>query len=153
MSAGTRSESASTSACQEAIPAASVAGVLPISQQSTFVRSSLAYHDYEGMALRDEEKSRLQTDLGHAPFLVLRYHGLPTAGPSIPDAFLGMYTLESTCQIQLAAQSGGELTTVAPAILHTVAEAGRAQTEGMGGAFAWPALIRKLDRMDSSYRS
>jgi hypothetical protein len=64
-----------------------------------------------------------------------------------------MYILETTCQIQLAAQGGGELTTVAPAILDTVAEASRTQTEGMGGAFVWPALLRKLDRLDRSYCS
>jgi ribulose-5-phosphate 4-epimerase/fuculose-1-phosphate aldolase len=129
------------------------AGVLPISQQSTFVLSSLAYHDYEGVALRDEEKPRLQTDLGHAHFLVLRNHGLLTVGASIADAFLAMYILETTCQIQLAAQTGGQLNTIAPAILDTVAEASRTQTEGMGGAFVWPALLRKLDRINSTYRS
>ena len=53
-------------------------GVLPISQQSTFVLASLAYHDYEGVALRDEEKPRLQADLGDKTFLMLRNHGLLT---------------------------------------------------------------------------
>src|SRR5476649_460882 len=96
-------------------------GVLPISQQSTFVLSSLGYHDYEGVALRDDEKPRLQTDLGSANFLMLRNHGLLTVGKSIPDAFLSMYLFESTCQIQLSAQAGGELTTVDPQILEGVA--------------------------------
>lgn len=128
-------------------------GVLPISQQSTFVLASLAYHDYEGVALRDEEKSRLQADLANANFLMLRNHGLLTVGPSIADAFLSMYVFESTCQIQLAAQAGGALTTINPMILEGVAEASRTQTEGMGGAFVWPALLRKLDRIDSSYRA
>ncbi len=129
------------------------AGVLPISQQSTFVLASLAYHDYEGVALRDEEKPRLQADLGRAHFLMLRNHGLLTVGPSIADAFLAMYIFETTCQIQLAAQAGGELTTIAPRIIDGVAEASRVQTDGMGGAFVWPALLRKLDRLDSSYRT
>ncbi|QOL48496.1 class II aldolase/adducin family protein [Massilia litorea] len=127
-------------------------GVLPISQQSMFVLASLAYHDYEGVALHDAEKPRLQDDLGMANFLMLRNHGLLTVGASIPDAFLSMYTFESTCQIQLAAQSGGaELGMIAPEILGSAAEALRAQTSGMGGAFAWPALLRKLDRVDDSY--
>ena len=129
------------------------AGVLPISQQSTFVLASLAYHDYEGVALRDEEKPRLQADLGKASFLMLRNHGLLTVGSSIADAFLGMYIFETTCQIQIAAQAGGELTTVDPRILDGVAESMRKQTEGSGGAFVWPALLRKLDRKDSGYRS
>ena len=69
-------------------------GVLPISQQSTFVLASLAYHDYEGVAIRDDEKTRLQKDLGDANFLMLRNHGLLTVGKTIADAFLGMYTFE-----------------------------------------------------------
>ncbi|MEP6881594.1 MAG: class II aldolase/adducin family protein, partial [Dokdonella sp.] len=101
------------------------AGVLPISQQSTFVLASLSYHDYEGVALRDDEKPRLQADLGKSHFLVLRNHGLLTVGASIADAFLSMYIFETTCQIQIAAQAGGELTTVDPRILDGVAESMR----------------------------
>ena len=129
-------------------------GVLPISQQSTFVLGSLAYHEYEGVALRDEEKPRLQADLGNANFLMLRNHGLLTVGKTIADAFLAMYTFESTCQIQIAAQAGGgELTQVNPLIVKGVADAMRVQTGGLGGAFAWPALIRKADRLDPSYKT
>ena len=128
-------------------------GVLPISQQSTFVLASLAYHDYEGVAFRDEEKPRLQDDLGHANFLMLRNHGLLTCGASIPDAFLAMYMFESACQIQLAAQAGGELIQVHPQIVAGVAESMKVQTSGLGGAFAWPALIRKLDKVDGGYRT
>ena len=129
------------------------AGVLPISQQSTFVLASLAYHDYEGVAFRPDEKPRLQADLGAANFLMLRNHGLLTCGASIADAFLNMYVFESTCQIQLAAQAGGELISVDPRIVAGVAEAMRVQTGGMGGAFAWPALLRKAEKLDPGYRS
>ena len=128
-------------------------GVLPISQQSTFVLASLAYHDYEGVAFRSDEKPRLQADLGSANFLMLRNHGLLTCGASIADAFLNMYVFESTCQIQLAAQAGGELILVDPRIVAGVAEAMRVQTGGMGGAFAWPALLRKVEKLDPGYRS
>ncbi len=128
-------------------------GILPISQQSTFVLGSLAYHDYEGVAFREDEKPRLQADLGHANFLVLRNHGLLVAGKTIADAFLSMYTFESTCQIQIAAQAGGELVQVDPRIVKGVAESMRVQTGGLGGAFVWPALMRKLDREDASYQS
>ena len=127
-------------------------GILPISQQSTFVLASLAYHGYEGVAFRDEEKPRLQADLGQANFLVLRNHGLLVAGANIADAFLQMYTFENTCRIQLDAQAGGELVPVDPRIVSGVAEALRVQTGGLGGAFVWPSLIRKLDRIDTSYR-
>lgn len=131
------------------------AGVLPISQQSTFVLGSIAYHDYEGVAFRDDEKPRLVADLGSANYLVLRNHGLLTTGKSIADAFLHMYVFESTCQIQIAAQAGAQgadhLTQVNPAIVKGVAESMRVQTGGLGGAFVWPSLIRKLDRLGSDH--
>ena len=129
------------------------AGVLPISQQSTFVLASLAYHDYEGVAFRDDEKPRLQADLGDATYLMLRNHGLLTVGKTIADAFLSMYVFETTCQIQVTAQAGGELTPVDPRIIAGVAESMRVQSAGMGGLFAWPSLLRKLDRSDGSYKT
>jgi ribulose-5-phosphate 4-epimerase/fuculose-1-phosphate aldolase len=128
-------------------------GVLPISQQSTFVLASLAYHDYEGVALRDDEKSRLQADLGTANFLMLRNHGLLTAGRTIPDAFLAMYLFESTCRIQVDAQAGGEVIHVNPSILQGMAEVMRTATAGLGAGLAWPALLRKVERMDPGYRT
>ena len=131
---------------------AQACGVLPISQQSTFVLASLGYHSYEGVALHDAEKPRLQADLGTAKHLMLRNHGLLVVGSSIAEAFLLMYNFESTCQIQIAAQAGGSLTQVDPRIIDGVGHAMRAQTDGLGGAFAWPAMLRKLDRTDSSYR-
>ncbi|MDB5891508.1 MAG: class aldolase/adducin family protein [Polaromonas sp.] len=127
-------------------------GVLPISQQSTFVLASLAYHAYEGVAFKEEEKPRLQAHLGRANFLMLRNHGLLVAGKTIADAFLSMYTFENTCRIQIDAQAGGDLTEVNPQIIQGVSEAMRVQTGGMGGAFVWPSLIRKLDKLDASYR-
>jgi len=128
-------------------------GVLPISQQSTFVLASLAYHDYEGVAFRDDEKPRLQADMGEANFLMLRNHGLLTCGKTIADAFLSMYTFENTCQIQIAAQAGGgELTHVDPRIIDGVGQAMKVQSGGLGGMFVWPSLIRKLDRIDDSYK-
>ena len=133
--------------------AAQKCGVLPISQQSIFVLASLAYHDYEGVAFRADEKPRLQADLGGKTFLCLRNHGLLTVGPSVADAFLAMYTFENTCQIQIAAQAGGDLVPVPQAIVDGAAEAMRVQTGGMGGAFVWPALIRKLERVDAGYRT
>jgi ribulose-5-phosphate 4-epimerase/fuculose-1-phosphate aldolase len=132
---------------------AQAAGVLPISQQSTFVLGSLAYHGYQGVAFRPEEKPSLQADLGSANYLMLRNHGLLTVGKTIADAFLHMYVFESTCQIQISAQAGGPLTQVEPSIVQGVAQAMKVQTGGLGGAFVWPALIRKLERSDVSYKT
>jgi ribulose-5-phosphate 4-epimerase/fuculose-1-phosphate aldolase len=131
--------------------------VLPISQQSTFVLASLAYHAYEGVAIRDEEKARLQADLGHANYLMLRNHGLLTLGKTIADAFLSMYTFENACRIQVDALAGNMtangLTNVDPDILSGVAHAMKVQTDGLGGTFVWPALLRKLEREHSDHAS
>lgn len=126
-------------------------GILPISQQSTYVLSSLAYHDYEGVAVREDEQPRLQQDLGEATFLVLRNHGLLTVGKTVADAFLSMYALETTCQIQLAAQSGGsELIHIESKIVSSITEA--VKTQGVNGSIVWQALLRKLDRIDPRYK-
>lgn len=128
-------------------------GVLPISQQSIFVLSSLGYHDYEGVALRDDEKPRLVRDLGSNNFFMLRNHGLLTVGQSVADAFMAMYTFESVCMIQVRAQSGGgRLTMIDPAIIATSAQQAQQVTKGMGsGALNWPGLLRRLDRHSPGY--
>ena len=128
-------------------------GVLPISQQSIFVLGSLGVHAYEGVALNDGEKPRLQTDLGRNNYLLLQNHGLLTVGKTIADAFLHMYTFENTCRIQIDAQAGGELTRVNPKILEGVADVMRVATAGQGAGIAWPALLRKAERADPSYKT
>ena len=130
------------------------AGVLPLSQQSTFVLSSLAYHDYEGVALNADEKPRLVRDLGDKSFFMLRNHGVLTVGPTVADAFLLMYLFEAACMIQVRAQAGGgELTAIEPKVLEGSAMMAKMVTRGAGGALAWPGLLRKLDRVDGSFRS
>ncbi|WKB52937.1 class II aldolase/adducin family protein [Eleftheria terrae] len=129
-------------------------GVLPLSQQSIFVLSSLGYHDYEGVALREDEKPRLVRDLGEHTYLMLRNHGLLTVGATVADAFLAMYLFETVCTIQLRAQSGGgELVPVDAALIQGAARQAREVTRGQGaGALAWPGLLRRLDRLDPGYR-
>lgn len=122
-------------------------GVLPISQQSIFVLSSLGYHDYEGVAVRDDEKPRLARDLGANRYLMLRNHGLLTVGRSVADAWQNMYLFETVCTIQVRAQAGGgELIAIDPSIVATAAEQARLATKGMGASLAWPGLLRRLDR-------
>ena len=129
-------------------------GVLPVSQQSMFVLAGLAYHDYEGVALNDEEKPRLVADLGSKTFLMLRNHGLLTVGPTVADAFLAMYIFEAACTIQIRAQSGGkELLQIPMAVLAGAQAQAKSATRSMGGALAWPGLLRMLDRIDTSYQT
>lgn len=127
-------------------------GLLPISQQSTIILASLGYHDYEGIALRDDEKPRLVKDLGDNNFLMLRNHGLLTVGGSPADAFLAMYLFEAACMIQVRAQAGGgELIQVHPDIVAGVKSMVQLVLRGMGSALAWPGLLRKLDRRNPGY--
>jgi len=127
-------------------------GVLPLSQQSIFVLSSLGYHDYEGVALRDDEKPRLVNDLGTNNFLMLRNHGLLTVGGSVADAFISMYLFETVCTIQVRAQAGGgELVQVDPRIIAGAQAQAAAVTKGLGAGLTWPGLLRRLDRRSPGY--
>src|ERR1043166_5518021 len=128
-------------------------GLLPLSQQAMFALSSLAYHDYEGLALDEDEKPRLLSDFGAKNFLILRNHGLLTVGRTAAEAFLRMFLLERACQIQILAQSGGgELSPIPKEIISKVPFQLDAVTMGQGAALTWPGLLHKLDRSDPSYR-
>lgn len=129
-------------------------GVLPLSQQSIFVLASLAYHDYEGAALREDEKARPQRDLGNNDHLMLRNHGLLTVGRRIADAFLAMYMFEAVCAIQVRAMAGGvPLVHIDPRVISTARQQIAQVTRGLGGALSWPGLLRRLDRVLPGYDS
>jgi len=129
-------------------------GVLPLSQHSIFVLASLGYHGYEGVALRDDERPRIVADLGDKTHLMLRNHGLLTVGATVADAFIAMYFLEAACTIQVRAQAGGgALIPIDTRIIDGARQQAKEVTRGVGaGALTWPALLRKLDRIDPSYR-
>lgn len=127
-------------------------GVLPLSQHSIFVLSSLAYHDYEGVALEADEKPRLVHDLGDKRFLMLRNHGLLTVGSSVAEAFVAMYFFETSCMMQIRAMAGG---TPLRHINKTIVEGAQRQmeavTRGAGFSLPWPALLRRLDSVSVGY--
>ena len=128
-------------------------GLLPISQQASIILASLAYHDYEGIAMNPEEKGRLQQHLGDARHLMLRNHGLLTVGITVADAFLSMFTFQRACEIQVLAQGhGAELVRIPQSVLDTVPAYTQAVMRGAGAALVWPALLRRLDRLDPSFR-
>lgn len=127
-------------------------GLLPLSQQASLVLTSLAYHDYEGLAVYDDERERLRRDLGNADHLMLRNHGLLTVGRSVPEAFMNMYFFETACQIQIGAQSGGApLNLISPTVLEGVCEAVAQMGESTPAFRAWPGLLRRLDRLNPGY--
>ena len=129
------------------------AGLLPLSQQSLFPLSSLAYHDYEGVALNPDEKARLVADLGDKHSMILRNHGLLTCAATVADAFLYMYILQKACEVQVRAQAGGELIPIAQPIVDGIRKAAKEVMRQSGGMIAWPGILRKLDRTDPSWRS
>jgi ribulose-5-phosphate 4-epimerase/fuculose-1-phosphate aldolase len=127
-------------------------GLQPLSQQSLFALASISYHDYEGVALNEDEKPRLVADLGHTNFMILRNHGLLTCAETVADAFIFMYILEQACRIQVLAQSGGnELIPIPSAIVDGIQAAAAQVTRNAGGALAWPGLRRRLDRQNPGY--
>jgi ribulose-5-phosphate 4-epimerase/fuculose-1-phosphate aldolase len=129
-------------------------GLLPISQQSLYPMMGLAYHDYEGVALNPEEKARLVRDLGRNGCMILRNHGLLTCASSVPDAFLFMYLLQKACEVQVRAQAGGaELIEIPRPIVEGIRKSAKEVLRGSGGMLMWPGLLRKLDRMDPSWRN
>ncbi|MEO5677679.1 MAG: class II aldolase/adducin family protein, partial [Usitatibacter sp.] len=129
------------------------AGLLALSQQSLFPLSSLAYHGYEGVALNPEEKVRLVSDLGDKHNLILRNHGLLTCAESVADAFLYMYILQKACEVQVRAQAGGgELIPIPQPIVDGIRQASKVVLRQLGGMIAWPGILRKLDRLDPSWR-
>ena len=129
-------------------------GLLAISQNSLFPLASLSYHDYEGVALNPDEKRRLVDDLGETNSMILRNHGTLTIGSSVANAFLAMFVLERACRIQIMAQSGNsDLVYVPQAIVDGISQQAAQVTKGLGGSLAWPGLLRKLDRIDPSYKS
>ncbi|HUL56527.1 MAG TPA: class II aldolase/adducin family protein [Usitatibacter sp.] len=129
-------------------------GLLGISQFSLFPLASIAYHDYEGVALNPDEKARLVRDLGDRHSMILRNHGLLTCGATVADTFLFMYILQRACETQVMAQAGGgELVKIPKPILDGIVAASKAVLRQSGGMIAWPGILRRLDRTDPSWRS
>jgi ribulose-5-phosphate 4-epimerase/fuculose-1-phosphate aldolase len=127
-------------------------GVLPISQTSMrFLK--IGYHDYQGVVLDAKEEASLLRDLGTGEALILRNHGLLTVGKTIGEAFNWMHRLELTARSQLAAMAAGaRLVEVPRDVLEATYLNYQPQTRRAYGVMEWPALLRKLDRMDPSYQ-
>lgn len=135
-------------------------GLLPISQSSMRFAGSVAYHDFEGVAVDMDERQRLVQDLGDNDVMILRNHGLLAVGQTVAEAFVNMHRLERACQTQLLAMSANsKLITLEPALVDkTFGQLRRAPSPDASGRFPphgereWPALLRKLDRINPGYR-
>lgn len=134
----------------------SAEGLQPLNQIAQCVTHDLAYHDYEGIALDHDERPRLQKDLGNKSHLLLRNHGTLTVGRSVASAFERMYQLERACSIQVRTRILGP---TAHPIEGSVIDKNAALFSNADGRelrsnnLVWPPLLRKLDRIDPSYRN
>lgn len=130
-------------------------GLLPISMFATVFHNRLAYHDYEGASLYLDERERIVASLGPHKAMVLRNHGLMVVGRTVPECFLRLYRLERACQIQLDAAAAGTLNLLAPDVADRSAadlDSYQAMQPTPEGEIEFAALMRKLDRIDDSYR-
>ena len=131
-------------------------GLLPLNQHALQVIGDVAYHDYEGTARNPEERARFLADLGDHHIMILRNHGLLVVGTSIAAAFIATYRMERACAMQLAfQQSGAEFHPIADAVVSTAYDNAKMRlSRGRNDPvkFEWPALLRKLDRIDPSYK-
>jgi ribulose-5-phosphate 4-epimerase/fuculose-1-phosphate aldolase len=128
-------------------------GLLHINQHSALFYDRVAYHDYEGIALDLDERSRLVRDMGDKSAMILRNHGLLTAGRSVEEAFTLMFYLEKACRIQIDLMAAGAKTIrLSDNVLkHTAAQFTSSTTPC--GEREWPALLRLLDAKDPSFRN
>ncbi|TAK88010.1 MAG: class II aldolase/adducin family protein [Betaproteobacteria bacterium] len=128
------------------------AGLSPDNFYGAMLHGRVAYHDFEGITVEPGEKERLIRDLGDKPAMILRNHGLLAWGPSVPEAFLMLWTLQRACDVQIAASRAGDPNPIRPEVFEqTVRESGPAEKRTCEDAFA--ALQRRIDALDPSYRS
>jgi len=131
-------------------------GLLPVSMGSTGFFERVAYHEYEGPSLYEDERERLVASLGPHKAMILRNHGLLSVGRTIPEAFLRLYRLERACQVQLDAAAAGRLRVIPDAIARKsgrdIDRFSERESDAGIGALEFAALVRKMDRIDPSYR-
>lgn len=130
-------------------------GLLPVSQHAALIDGGVGYHDYEGVALNFEERERLVANLGSGTMLILRNHGLIACGRDCAQAFMAMYRLEMACKMQVAALSGGvdNATLISGTALETTRGMVRDHPGLFDGKLQWRAMLRRLDRIDPSYKN
>jgi ribulose-5-phosphate 4-epimerase/fuculose-1-phosphate aldolase len=136
--------------------AAITEGLLPISMFATAFHERLGYHEYEGASLYPDERERIAASLGPHKAMILRNHGLLTVGKTVPECFLRLYRLERACQVQLDAAAAGTLRLVPPVVAERSArdlDSYQGMQPTAEGEIEFAALMRKLDKVDRSYRS
>ena len=132
-------------------------GLRPLTQHAMAIYAHVAYHGYEGIATDLSERDRLVADLGEANILFLRNHGVLTVGRTIAEAWVWMYRAERACRMQVAFDQTGQEAVEIPAEVQQVTiernlKANSPEGHRPIGVYEWPALLRRLDRIDPSYK-
>ncbi len=128
-------------------------GLLPLSQTELQLHTKVGYHDYEGIALDADEQPRLVANLGDHFALILRNHGLLSVGNTVGQAYLIHFLLEKACAIQVAAQSGGTELLPANQAMATRVHDQAVAAFGFGAQLTWAAALRKMERLDPSFKT
>lgn len=130
-------------------------GLMPLTQTAMLIRDEVAYHHYEGVATDLDERERLVADLGTKSAMILRNHGTLTVGETVGDAFLKLYFLERACEAQCLALAAGPdgLNPPPQGTPEKAAAQGREGLKLVSTLLAWPALRRRMDRLDPGYAS
>ncbi|MEM9103987.1 MAG: class II aldolase/adducin family protein [Pseudomonadota bacterium] len=130
-------------------------GLIPASQTAMMISFDIAYHDYEGVVTRDDEKKRLIDNIKNKNTVILRNHGTITIGETVGKAFERTYYLEKACKYQILAQSGGRPFYKPSAdVLGNVMQGALEVNKDMPyDHSSWEALLRRLDRVDPSFKN
>jgi len=126
-------------------------GLSPTNFYAAQLHGGVAYHEFEGITVEEGERARLVASIGAKRALILRNHGLLAWGPSLPEAFLTLWTLQRACDVQIAASSAGALNPIRDEVFaQTVRESGPGEKRTCEDVFA--AMQRLVDAKDPSYR-
>jgi ribulose-5-phosphate 4-epimerase/fuculose-1-phosphate aldolase len=133
-------------------------GLLPLNQTAIAISASIAFHDYEGPATNEEEKVRLQRDLGDKRLMMLRNHGTLSIGETVAEAFFRLHSLETACQVQVKTLSMGRPLYDADrdVIIKTQKTFGNDEKSlefirSYCRDLFWPAMLRRLDKVNPGY--
>ncbi len=128
-------------------------GLLPLSQHAMLLFQRVAYHDYEGISVKRGERQRLQKDMRQNNVMFLRNHGVLVAGATVAEAFQNFYFLQKACEIQVQAMGcGTPIVQIQPEVEQVVINQYQEANLGRGAELSWPGLLRRLDRIDPSWR-
>jgi ribulose-5-phosphate 4-epimerase/fuculose-1-phosphate aldolase len=105
---------------------------------------AVAYHDFEGVTVNPDERSRMLASIGDKHCVILRHHGLLSWGRDIAEAFMWLWTLQRACDVQIAALPAGTMRPLDATVRERcVREAGPLEPAVCQAVYA--ALVRQLD--------